>query len=163
MFRHQPCSPQFVDEAPHAFRFELRLEATPQEVFALISDEAREAEWFPDFRDARWVDGRRGAGCTRVYRLSYLTLHEEFLIWEPGARLTFWVSAASLPLTVQFLEDYRLTPRPEGGTLLSWCVCYRPRWWLAWLRPALHPFFARDFERAALGLCRLGRGELLRA
>ena len=88
----------------------------------------------------------------RRYRLKYMTILEEFLVWEPGKRLVFRLNECSLPMMRCFVENYLLTPRPDGGTDLRWEVCYTPNPWIGFLHPLIRPMFAGDFDRATNNL-----------
>ncbi|MEZ4239040.1 MAG: SRPBCC family protein [Myxococcota bacterium] len=147
--RLSPCDDAFLADPPHAFDHDLVLDLPPDRAFDLISSIEHERDWFPDFAEARWL-APAGPGARRDYRLTWLRLVEEFSVWVPGERMTFWVSEMSLPLAVQFAEDYRLSPGPAPHqTRLRWRVAYAPHPWLRPVHPLVRPWFVRDFRHAA--------------
>lgn len=149
MFAQRAIPPGWVDSARVAFDNVFFARQPPGEVFDVIIDPAHEAAWFPDFESADWTTPPpHGRGSRRDYRLSYLRLDEHFLIWDRGRHLQFEVLATSLPLTRRFLEDYRFTPTPDGGTRVNWRVCFEPTVVSWWFQPALRPFFAHIFRQA---------------
>ncbi len=140
----------FVGAAPCRFLHSISCALPPEGVFDLLVNSDLESEWFPDFVSAEWLTPPpQGVGSLRLYRLKYMTLLEEFLIWERGRRLVFRLNGCTLPILRGFVENYLLAPRAGGGTDLVWEVCYRPNPWLRFLHPVVRPFFSRDFSRAA--------------
>jgi hypothetical protein len=153
-YRMQECAPDWIDKAPFLYQHTIRLPFDPERAFDLVVDPRFEAEWFPNFRSARW-HGTPGVGAVREYQLSYLRLIERFTIWRRGERFSFWVSSSSLPLTRRFQEDYVF--RADGtGAIVNWRVGYEPDEFLRPLHPILRPFFAQDFRTAADQLTKLG-------
>ena len=156
MFQLDRVDESYVARAPHRFVHTVSSRLSPSKVFDVITDPAFDKEWFPDFVSARWeTPSPQGVGSIRRYRLKYMTILEEFLVWEPGKRLVFRLNECSLPMMRCFVENYVLTPRPDGGTDLLWEACYTPNPWLVFVHPLVRPLFARDFDRAANNLCLL--------
>jgi hypothetical protein len=149
MFELDRVDEGYVARAPHRFVHRISCSLSPHRAFDVITDPTFDKEWFPDFVSARWeTPSPQGVGSLRVYRLKYMTIREEFLVWEPGKRLTFRLNQCSLPMMRCFVENYVLTSRPDGGTDLLWEVCYTPNPWISFLHPLVRPLFARDFVRA---------------
>ena len=150
MFQLDRVDESFVVRAPHRFLHNISSGLSPIKVFDVITDLVLDKEWFPDFVSARWeTPSPQGVGSIRRYRLKYMTILEEFLVWEPGKRLVFRLNECSLPMMRGFVENYVLTARPDGGTDLLWEVCYTPNPWLRFLHPLVRPLFAGDFDRAS--------------
>lgn len=150
MPRLADCDESFLQRAPFRFVNEISCEANPEQTFDVISNSDLESEWFPDFVSAEWKTPEpQGVGSLRLYRLKYMTILEEFLVWDRGHRLVFRLNVCSLPILHRFLENYVISPRPDGGSYLRWEVCYEPNPFLKFLHPVLRPFLARDFRKAA--------------
>lgn len=157
VFQLEKCDVTFLVEAPGCFVNRVSTVLAPELVFDVVSNIlGLEQEWFPNFLSMTWkTPPPHGVGSAREYKLKYMTLAEDFLIWQRGKRLVLRVTQCSLPMLSAYLEDYQLKERPDGGTDLIWKVCYRPLPLVAMLHPVLRPVFARDFKRATQGLDRL--------
>ncbi|MFH2005881.1 MAG: SRPBCC family protein [bacterium] len=156
MFKLAPCDIDFVNTAPWRFFNRTVVSAPPEVVFEVISSSELEKEWFPDFVGAQWLTPEpQRVGSLRRYELTYMTILEEFLVWEPGKRMAFRLNEMSIPLLRRCLEYYSLIPTEDGGTELLWQVCYDPNPLMRPLRPVLDPLFRRDFRKATAQLTAL--------
>ncbi len=91
--------------------------ATPEEVYALLSDVTRTGEWSPQCRRCEWDDDRRGVGArftgyNRTPVREWETVSEviaavpgEHFAWSVGPGRAEW--------------GYRMRPAPDGGTELT--------------------------------------------
>ena len=70
---------------------------------------------------------------------------EQILIWEPNERLVYTATDATLPFFGTWCEQYRVEPRPGGGSRLRWTMGVRVRFlgWLPqrWLTPIMQQVF----------------------
>lgn len=101
---------------------EIHIGASPQRVYALISDVTRTGEWSPECRRCKWVDGASGPavgarfrGYNRYRWLRWSRLNE-VLVADPGREFVFrvlpdWMNKDSS------IWRYRLEAR-DGGTRL---------------------------------------------
>jgi hypothetical protein len=134
----------------HRFVNVIVCDLPPERVFDVVTSSEYESEWFPDFISAKWqTPPPHGPGSVRTYRLRYMTIVEEFLLWDRGVRLLFRLTKCSLPILRAFMESYVLNRQDGGGTALCWEVSYQPNPWLAFLHPVVRPWFAADFAKAA--------------
>jgi hypothetical protein len=157
MFRLDRCDETFAANAPRRFVSRVSTSLPPDVVFDVVSNILElEGEWFPDFVSSTWTTPPpHGVGSARVNTFTYMTVVEDFLVWERGRRLVLRLTQCSLPMLSAYVEDYRLERRRGGGTELTWAICYRPLRLIAFLHPIIWPLFERDFRRAAQGLDRL--------
>ena len=154
LYRLDKCDETFLVSARGRFFHRVSTSLSPEIVFDVVSNLLElEHEWFPGSVHMRWkTPPPHGVGSVREHRLTYMTVIEDFLVWERGRRLVLRLTHCSLPLLSAYLEDYRMERRDDGGTDLIWEICYRSRPVLAILHPILRPAFARDFRNAARGL-----------
>lgn len=144
----------FVDRAPFEFLTEADLPASAERVFEVFADIHSWPRWFDDMHASRWTGPQQsGVGATRLVSLGLIEVDETMLVWEPGARFSFRLDTATLPLIRAMVEDYRLTPTATGCHL-SWRAAYEPTLLTRLLHPIIRFVFNRQFKRTAEGLKR---------
>lgn len=145
---------------PWTYEHDFIMAAAPERAFAILLGEDPEhgERWFPDFASRTWLSGPpHGPGSRREYRLRYLTLIEEFDVWEPNRRFAFWVSRSSWPLHARFREIWDLSPH-GSFTRVRWTIAYAPHRRLSWAAPVAHRMFGGTFAKAVVNLEQLSTG-----
>lgn len=150
-FSIRPAEIDFTRRSRHRIVTELVVLAPPERVFDLIVDDDAFAEWLKDFVAVRWTsDPPHGVGSTRDVELKTLAVREQFLVWDRATRLTFTMTALSIPIASQLVEDIRLHAESGGSTRIVWTVHYSPRLWVRPIHPLVRFVFGRLF-RESLG------------
>jgi hypothetical protein len=153
-----PCRPadaSFFDDAPMRFKNEVELSAGPAAVFAILEDASTWPRWFSGMRDAVWTSAKAGGvGSTRRVSLAMLTLDERFYHWEPGRRLSFYLTSQSMPLAHSLAEDYLLEELTPMTTRFTYSVALEPRLAVAMAGPVARAYFGSMFRKACEGLAR---------
>jgi hypothetical protein len=150
MFTLEPCVPASIEAMELHLENRIEVAASPARVFDMVVGLAArsDASWFPDFQSATWrTPAPHGVGSVRDYRLSYARMTEHFIGWEPGRRVTFYVSRCSLPFVSQLVQDYQITP-VAGGCELVWRVGYRLSPMFEYFRTPLRLAYAEVFGAA---------------
>jgi uncharacterized protein YndB with AHSA1/START domain len=117
----------WITRAP--LRVEARAQscASPDKVFAVLADHEHWPEWFPRIRRVTVIGQQReGVGARRRVELRGMTVDEEFIAWDVGARWTFTAYDARPRFTRSLVEDCVLTPLPDGGTDISYTMYMDP-------------------------------------
>jgi uncharacterized protein YndB with AHSA1/START domain len=98
----------------------VHVDATPEQVYELVSDLPRMGEWSPECHRCAWVDGATGAAPGAKFKgwnrlgVRRWTTHGTVVTAQPGKELSFEVhSVFDLPVS---RWTYRMTPDPGGGT-----------------------------------------------
>ena len=101
-----------------------RIAASPEQVWALISDITRMGEWSPETVKAEWIDGATGpvAGArfkgTNKAGLIRWSTKPTVEVAEPGKEFTFATGKPGKPAT---RWSYKLTPSGDGTEVTeSW-------------------------------------------
>jgi uncharacterized protein YndB with AHSA1/START domain len=117
----------FLESKPLRFVNEVEINASPEQVFKVFEDGESWPKWFKDIVKVEWTSPKPfGVGTTRIVTLKTMTVYEQFIVWDPGKRFTFYFTATSVPLFHAFCEDYRLEPIGNGKTKFTYIVAYEP-------------------------------------
>ncbi|ALC28989.1 SRPBCC family protein [Streptomyces bacillaris] len=85
-------SESIIDNSPlFELRADIAVSATPKEVYAVVSDLPRSAEWSPECRGGEWIGGEPAAVGT-IFRGENLR-SEEVVAWAPLVRGTWYTEA----------------------------------------------------------------------
>lgn len=142
--------PDFLEVAPFRTRVVYDFpDYSPDELWAVASG-ARMWSWLPTVWGCRYPDGEEvGPGTVRDFQM-YLhhwliyAQREKILVWEPGVRLMYTATDATLPFFGTWCEEYRVESR-AGGSRLVWTMGVRVRFleWMPmrWLTPVMQAVF----------------------
>ena len=146
----------FFDAAPMRFRNIVDLDTTPAEVFAIFDDASSWPKWFAGMHKVAWTSGEpHGVSATRtVWMAPLLTLDERFFRWEPGRRISFFLTGHSQPLAHALAEDYLLEETAPGKTRFTYTVAMEPRLLVRMAGPVSRAYFGSMFRNACQGLQR---------
>ncbi len=123
------------------------IKATPEQVWAIISDVTRLPEWthtegrFPHPVEARYgTDQREGVGTVWIgVSTDGQEARQQIIVWEPPRKLvTELERVENAPLAMQQINTYSLTPT-DSGTDVTWMVDWQVKggfslaWLSAWL------------------------------
>lgn len=141
--------------APDQLRNEVVVEASPDELFAILADIEQWPRWFAEIQKGTWDSAPpHGVGSRRTVVLDDLCVREVFLAWEPGQRFAFTMSAGTLPLANWIVEDYQIEPVDGGKARLVWIVSFELRWFVRPIGFFVRRKFGGQFSRAAASLGR---------
>jgi hypothetical protein len=136
--------------APIRVERQLRVPASPSEVFSLLDDLSSWSAWYTGMRRVR-IDGpAQGVGALRTVWIGATRVQERFLIVEPDHRLTFAIVRSNLPGLSAMVEDWRISP-DGSGTQLDIVVGIQAKGPLRWL-PGLVRFVVARSTRGAADL-----------
>lgn len=99
----------WIPRAPLSITRSRRIVAPPERVWEAIADHERWPEWFEALDGVERIGDGEGVGGRRRVVVRGMTVEEEFLAWEPGARFGFVVTHADRPGLKAMVEDVRLT------------------------------------------------------
>lgn len=156
---------EFLDEAP--FRTHVVYDFpqfSVEQLWGAVSSD-RMWSWLPTVWGCRYpVDEEIKPGTVRdfqmfVHHWLIYAQREQILVWEPGHRLVYTATDATLPFFGSWCEQYAVEPLPSGGSRLRWTMGVKPRF-IGWLPLRwLSPVFTRIFRFGLRGLVReIGTG-----
>lgn len=140
----------FFDTAPFLSHIDYDYDCSVEDLWSVVSSD-RMWSWLPTVWGCRYPAGEIRPGVVRdfqmfVWHWMVFAQHEKILIWEPGTRLVYTATDATLPVFGSWCEQYAVAPGPDGtGSRLSWTLAVKPRYigWLPakWVAAFLNPFF----------------------
>jgi uncharacterized protein YndB with AHSA1/START domain len=105
--------------------------ASPEQLYAMVSDVTRMGEWSPENEGGQWLDGvtaaQEGAkfrATNRVGKKSWKTL-ATVIAAEPGRHFSFRVSAGPVKVSEW---SYTFDATPDGCRLTETWIDMRPGW-----------------------------------
>ncbi len=118
-FPLQDRSADWAAQAPVVISRSFTVAAAPDAVFDVMADLVGWSNWFTGMRKVQ-VDGQAtGVGARRTVWVGTTRAEERFLVWEPGHRMSFVLTAANLPGLAAMVEDYALAPGTDGSTVVN--------------------------------------------
>jgi hypothetical protein len=115
-FRLQERDLAWVTQAPIVITKTFNLAAGTGEVFERLAKLVSWSEWCGGMRKVRIDGASSGVGAVRTVWVGATRVQERFVVWDPGRRLTFALTASNTPGLHSMVEDWALTPDPGDPT-----------------------------------------------
>lgn len=146
-----PRGLDWITAAPVTVTARRRIAATPDRIWEAIADHETWPQWFDAIDRVEPLEPAHGVGGRRRVHIRSITIDEEFLAWEPGARFAFYVTSLNAPGIRSIVEDVQLAPVGEAATEISYTQALD----LAGARilgPVLRRALPRALDKALAGL-----------
>lgn len=118
-----PRDTEFIDSASTRITTVVTVNATPDEVWAVLADNERWPEWFPAAKECRTTsDEAQGVGSTRWIHFDLFKVNERFVTWDPPRRWAFTLLDANLPGIISVVEQALIEPAGDDKTVLTYVV-----------------------------------------
>ena len=159
--KHQlrPEPVEFLRTAPHRRSWSADLTASPEAVFAALSDEPSTwRTWFPNLKDGHWLADAPDGTRRREVRLALGVRFAETIVrHEAPNRFAYRLDETSVPMCHALIEEWEITPTTTGCRV-TWTFAADAKLVLR-LTLRLTPFFlGMTFKKACRNLDRqLGR------
>lgn len=120
----------FPDRAPIKVRVDVKVKATPRQVWDVLMDQPGWVEWYHGMVSCVVTsppekNGR--VGFTRKVSVSGMVAEEEFIALVPEKIWAFSVFEMNSPLGTKWVERIVLEPETDGGTRIVWEAGIEPR------------------------------------
>lgn len=149
----KPRDTDFIDSASTRITTTVTVNATPDEVWAVLADNERWPEWFPAAKECRTTsDAAEGVGATRWIHVDVLKVNERFVAWDPPQRWAFTILDANLPGFVSMVEQALIEPADEHRTVVTYVVAADLAPYMRPLIPFLRRRIGAMFEKGLPGI-----------
>ena len=124
-----PREVDFADTAPIQITTNVTVNGTPEEVWAVLTDNERWPEWFSAAKECRTTsDKPQGVGSTRWIHVDLFKVNERFVAWDPPHRWAFTILDLNLPGVISVVERALIEPTGEGKTEVSYTMGTTSPW-----------------------------------
>lgn len=147
----------YLEKGRWNFITDIELDATPDQVYALLLDEGSWIEWHPDITNVKWqTTAPHSVGACRYVWINNRTrFTEEFLALEPNKRFCFRVKESNQPTFFgfnAFAEDFQLEELPNGKTRFYRVVSIDPSMLFTLLSCVIKSRLQQGFDKAGNNL-----------
>jgi len=148
-----PRDTDFIESASTRITTIVTVNATPDEVWAVLADNERWPEWFPAAKRCRTTsDQAQGVGSTRWIHFDLFKVNERFVAWDPPTRWAFTILDANLPGLVSVVEQALIEPAADGKTVLTYVVAADVAPYMRPFVPALRRRLGELFTKGLAGI-----------
>jgi uncharacterized protein YndB with AHSA1/START domain len=113
IFRLEVRDLAWVDRAPVLIEKTFTLGAPPGAVFDRLADISTWDKWCGGMKRVRVDGAASGVGALRTVWVGLTRVQERFVVWEPGARLTFTLTESNTPGLHAMVEDWAVVRDPS--------------------------------------------------
>jgi uncharacterized protein YndB with AHSA1/START domain len=143
----------FVDSAPIRITTTVNVNATAEEVWAVLADNERWCDWFPAMKQCRTTsDEAGGVGSTRFVHIDLFKVHERFIAWDPPHRWAFTILDANFPGIISVVEHALIEPALDGKTRVTYVMASEVAPYTRPLGPALRWRLTGLFKKGLAGI-----------
>lgn len=148
----EPQEPSWIRTAPIQIRETIEVDAPAQDVWDEFAADASWADWFPGFRDCRYLsEPPHGVGALRFVHQDQFKVSEKIISWEPGACWGMTVVEINAPIIAAMAEEATFTEH-QGRTTVDFRIGVELRGIGRILR---RPLVAKSTKALATGLANL--------
>jgi len=148
-----PRDTDFIESASTRITTVVTVNATPDEVWAVIADNERWPEWFPAAKQCRTTSAEaQGVGSTRWIHFDLFKVNERFVAWDPPHRWAFTLLDANLPGIISVVEQALIEPAGDGKTVLTYVVAADVAPYIRPLVPVLRWRLGTLFKKGLAGI-----------
>jgi hypothetical protein len=126
----EPTDASFYDTAPAKFDNSIDVPVPASVVWKILEDDHSWTVWAGVIDDVEWTSPKPfGLGTTRTVTMAKGAMigWEEFIAWEPGKRMGFCFTEATMDGIARFAEDWHVTPIDDNNCNVRWVMCMDPK------------------------------------
>jgi hypothetical protein len=146
----RPTDDSFYDTAPVRFDNRIDVPVGAAVVWHILEDAQSWTVWAGVIDAVEWTSPKPfGLGTTRTVTMAKGAMigWERFIAWEPGRRMGFCFTEATMDGVDRFAEDWQVTPTGPASCSVRWVMCMEPRGISKYLMPLSRPLMNWNFRR----------------
>ncbi len=158
----EPTDASFYDTAPAKFDNSIEVPVPASVVWNILEDDHSWTVWAGVIDDVEWTSPKPfGLGTTRTVTMAkgQMIGWEEFIAWEPGKRMGFCFTEASMDSIARFAEDWHVTPIDENRCKVRWVMCMDPKGASKFILKLFSPIMGWNFRRYLKSLSKYAQKE----
>jgi len=124
-----PTDPSFYEAAPIRFDNRVEVPVGAGTVWKILEDDDSWTVWAGVIDKVEWTSPKPfGLGTTRTVTMAkgMMVGWESFIAWEPGERMGFCFTEATMNGVSRFAEDWHVTATGAGSCVVRWIMCMEP-------------------------------------
>jgi hypothetical protein len=124
-----PTDSAFYEAAPVRFDNSVDIPVSAATVWAILEDDHSWTVWAGVIDKVEWTSPKPfGLGTTRTVTMAKgkMVGWEKFIAWEPGKRMGFCFTEATMSGVDRFAEDWHVTATGDGSCSVRWVMCMEP-------------------------------------
>ena len=140
----------FYESAPVRFDNRVQVPAPASRVWKILEDDHSWTVWAGVIDKVEWTSPKPfGLGTTRTVTMAKGAMigWEKFIAWEPGKRMGFCFTEATMDGVDRFAEDWHVSAQGPGTCTVRWVMCMEPRGISKYLMPLTRPLMNWNFHR----------------
>lgn len=152
----------FYDTAPIRFDNQVDIPVAAKTLWKILEDDHSWTVWAGVIDRVEWTSPRPfGLGTTRTVTMAKgaMTGWEQFIAWEPGQRMGFCFTEATMDGIDRFAEDWHVNAISASSCQVRWIMCMEPRGISKYLMPLSKPLMNWNFRRYLKNLSRYAQKE----
>lgn len=145
-----PTDASFYETSPLRFDNSVTVPVAASIVWNILEDDHSWTVWAGVIDKVEWTSPKPfGLGTTRTVTMAkgLMTGWEKFIAWEPGKRMGFCFTEATMDGVDRFAEDWHVTRISENVCTVRWVMCMEPRGISKHLMPLSKPLMNWNFRR----------------
>lgn len=119
-------------------------------LWRILEDDHSWTVWAGVIDKVEWTSPQPfGLGTTRTVTMAkgLMVGWEKFIAWEPGKRMGFCFTEATMDGVDRFAEDWHVTANSDQSCTVRWVMCMEPRGFSKHLMPLTKPLMNWNFRR----------------
>lgn len=145
-----PTDSSFYEQAPVRFDNAVEVPVPAAVAWKILEDDHSWTVWAGVIDHVEWTSPKPfGLGTTRTVTMAKGAMvgWEQFIAWDPGKRMGFCFTEATMDGIARFAEDWHVTPTGANSCSVRWIMCMDPKGINKYILKLFAPIMRWNFKR----------------